>query len=118
MRATAPVGVRAAGPVRVRAAGPRDLDRAAALASLLFAGHAAEGARFALEPGREGELRGLLEDCLRDPDRALLVAEARGGSPAQPRGGSPAQPEGGSLLGFVAVALRRRPGPFAEGLRG
>jgi ribosomal protein S18 acetylase RimI-like enzyme len=86
----------------VRAAAPRDLDRAAALASLLFAEHATEGARFAIEPGREDELRSLLADCLRDPERALLVAE----------------PDGGGLDGFVAVALRRRPGPFAERVRG
>ncbi len=86
----------------MRAAEPRDLDRASALAGLLFAGHDAEGARFAIEPGREGELRTLLAASLRDPESALLVAER----------------EGGSLLGFVAVALRRRPGPFAERVRG
>jgi ribosomal protein S18 acetylase RimI-like enzyme len=88
--------------LRVRAAVPSDLDRAAALATLLFAAHAAEGGSFAIEPGREGELRELLAACLGDPDRALLVAE----------------PDGGSLVGFVAVGLRRRPGPFAERVRG
>lgn len=88
--------------MRVRAASPRDLDRLAALASLLFAHHAGAGARFALAAGREGELRPLLEGFARDPARALLVAEA----------------EGGDLLGFVLASLVVRAGPFAERARG
>jgi GNAT superfamily N-acetyltransferase len=74
----------------------------AALASLLFAGHAADPARFALAPGREGELRGLLAGFGRDPLRQLLVAEGAGGS----------------LLGFAVAAIARRPGPFVERERG
>jgi ribosomal protein S18 acetylase RimI-like enzyme len=88
--------------VRVRAAAPRDLDRVAALASLLFAEHARAGARFALAPGREGELRALLGGFVRDAQRALLVAED----------------EGGALAGFALASLLRRAGPFAETARG
>jgi GNAT superfamily N-acetyltransferase len=88
--------------VRVRAATPRDLDRLAALASLLFAEHASAGARFALVPGREHELRALLAGFARDPSHALLVAEEAGGSP----------------LGFVLASLVRRAGPFVERERG
>jgi ribosomal protein S18 acetylase RimI-like enzyme len=88
--------------VQVRVATARDLDRLAALASLLFAQHAADGARFALEPGREGELRVVLAGFLRDASRRLLVAEA----------------SDGNLLGFAAAAIVRRPGPFVERERG
>jgi ribosomal protein S18 acetylase RimI-like enzyme len=88
--------------MRVRCAGERDLDRLATLASLLFAHHAAAAARFALERGREGELRALLAGFLRDPSHRLLVAEARDGN----------------LLGFALAAVARRPGPFAERERG
>jgi GNAT superfamily N-acetyltransferase len=86
----------------VRPAGERDLDRLAALASLLFAQHAKDAAQFALERGREGELREPLAGFLRDPLRRLLVAEA---------------PDG-NLLGFALAALARRPGPFLERERG
>ena len=86
----------------VRAATERDLDRLAALASLLFAHHESAGARFALAPGRESELRELLAGFARDPSRALLVAEA----------------EDGNLLGFVLASLVRRAGPFVESTRG
>lgn len=88
--------------MRVRSAGERDLDRVAALASLLFAQHAEGAARFALEPGREDELRVVLTGFLRDPSRRLLVAEA----------------SDGNLLGFAVAAITRRPGPFAERERG
>jgi GNAT superfamily N-acetyltransferase len=88
--------------VQVRAATTRDLDRLAALASLLFAEHASAGARFALAPGREHELRALLAEFGRDPAHALLVAvDARG-----------------DLLGFVLASLVRRAGPFVERERG
>ena len=86
----------------VRAATERELDRLAALASLLFAHHAGAGARFALAPGREGELRELLAGFARDPQRALLVAD---------------EPDG-NLLGFVLASLVRRAGPFVESARG
>jgi ribosomal protein S18 acetylase RimI-like enzyme len=86
----------------VRAARERDLDRLAALASLLFAQHQAAGARFALAPGREGELRGLLTGFVRDPARTLLVAEG----------------DAGNLDGFVLASLLRRAGPFLESERG
>ena len=88
--------------MQVRAAAPRDLDRLAALASALFAHHASAGARFALAPGREGELHALLAALARDKTRALLVAEA----------------PGAELLGFVLVSLVRRAGPFLETERG
>jgi GNAT superfamily N-acetyltransferase len=88
--------------MRVRAATPRDLDRLAALASLLFAAHGSAGARFALVPGREDELRDLLAGFGRDPAHALLVAAAADGN----------------LLGFVLASLVRRAGPFAERERG
>jgi len=88
--------------VDVRAAGHRDLDRLAALATLLFAQHASAGARFALAPGREDELRALLAGFARDPARALLVAES----------------EGGGLDGFALASLVRRAGPFVETERG
>ncbi len=88
--------------MRVRAAAPRDLDRLAALATLLFSHHEGAGARFALAPGREGELRALLAGFARDPERALLVAEG----------------EDGNLLGFALASLLRRAGPFVESARG
>jgi ribosomal protein S18 acetylase RimI-like enzyme len=88
--------------VQVRAASARELDRVAALASLLFAQHAGQAAHFALAPGREGELRELLAGFLRDPSSRLLVAEA----------------PGGDLLGFALAAVARRPGPFRERERG
>jgi ribosomal protein S18 acetylase RimI-like enzyme len=87
--------------MEVRAAAPRDLDRIAALAALLFAHHAGAGASFVLAPGREGELRALLEGFARDPARALLVAEA-----------------GAQLAGFAVASLVRRSGPFMELARG
>lgn len=88
--------------MQVRAAAERDLDRLAALATLLFAQHAAAGERFALAPGREHELRVLLAGFARDPARALLVAEAADGN----------------LIGFVLASLLRRAGPFVERERG
>jgi len=88
--------------VQVRAATPRDLDRLAALASLLFAHHANAGARFALAKGREDELRELLAGFARDAAQALLLAEDGDGN----------------LLGFVLVSLVRRAGPFVEHERG
>jgi ribosomal protein S18 acetylase RimI-like enzyme len=86
----------------VRAATPRDLDRVAALASLLFVEQAASGVRFALAPGRAGELRTLLAGFARDPAHALLVAEDGGGA----------------LPGFALASLARRSGPFVERERG
>ena len=74
----------------------------AALASLLFAHHAQDAARFAVERGREDGLRELLAAFLRDPGRRLLVAEGCDGN----------------LLGFAVAALVRRPGPFVERERG
>ena len=88
--------------MQVRAATARDLDRLAALASLLFAHHANAGARFALEEGREGELRKLLAGFARDAAHALLLAEDGDGN----------------LLGFVLASLVRRAGPFLESERG
>ena len=86
----------------MRAATTRDLDRLAALASLLFAHHANAGARFALAAGREDELRELLAGFARDAARVLLVAEEADGN----------------LLGFVLASLVRRAGPFVESERG
>jgi ribosomal protein S18 acetylase RimI-like enzyme len=88
--------------LHVRAAAPRDLDRLAALAALLFVHHAGAGAGFALAPGREGELRALLERFARDPSRVLLVAEARARE----------------LVGFALASVVRRDGPFVEVARG
>jgi ribosomal protein S18 acetylase RimI-like enzyme len=88
--------------VQVRAATARDLDRLAALASLLFAHHANGGARFALAMGREDELRELLAGFARDAAHALLLAEDGDGN----------------LLGFVLASLVRRAGPFLESERG
>lgn len=88
--------------MRVRAASERDLDRVTSLASLLFAQHASDAARFALRPGREDELRTLLQGFLRDPLRHLLVAEA----------------SDGNLQGFALAARIARPGPFVERERG
>jgi GNAT superfamily N-acetyltransferase len=88
--------------VQVRAAAARDLDRVAALASLLLAHHASEGARFALAPGGAGELAALLAALRKDPDRALLVADAGEGQ----------------LVGFAVAGVARRPGPFRERARG
>jgi ribosomal protein S18 acetylase RimI-like enzyme len=88
--------------LQVRAAAPRDLDRLAALAALLFVHHAGAGAGFALAPGREGELRALLERFARDPSRVLLVAEARARE----------------LVGFALASVVRRDGPVVEVARG
>ena len=71
--------------MQVRTASARDLDRVAALASLLFAQHAEGDARFALVPGGEDALRDLLAGFLHDPEQSLLVvAEAPGGSRSSP----------------------------------
>jgi ribosomal protein S18 acetylase RimI-like enzyme len=88
--------------VQVRAAAARDLDRVAALASLLLAHHAGEGARFALAPGAAGELAALLAAFRKEPERALLVADAGEGQ----------------LAGFVVAGIARRPGLFRERARG
>ena len=88
--------------MEVRAAAARDLDRVAALASLLLAHHAGDSVRFAVAPGREEELVALLAAFRRDSSRALLVAEA----------------EDAGLVGFVVAAVARRPGPFVERERG
>lgn len=88
--------------MEVRAAAARDLDRLAALASALFDHHASAGARFALALGHEDELPVLLAGLARDPEHALLVAEA---------------PDG-NLHGFVLASVVRRTGPFAESERG
>jgi len=85
----------------VRPAGARDLDCLAALATLLFAEHAAAGERFALRPEHAGELRELFAGWLRDPARDLRVAEG----------------SAGARVGFVASSLARRT-PLREPERG
>jgi len=61
-------------PPGVRRADPRELDRLAALWTALADHHAAFDARFALRPGADEAVRGLLAGWLRDPDAALFVS--------------------------------------------
>ncbi len=86
----------------MRPARERDLDRAAALFSLLLADHQSDGARFAVTPGGESALREALLRALREPDRDLRVAEGADEN----------------LLGFALSAVVRRMGPFVESARG
>jgi ribosomal protein S18 acetylase RimI-like enzyme len=85
---------------RVRRATARELDRVAALWTLLLAHHAGEPG-LAPVPRPEAALRAHLEALAADPDGALLVAE-----------------RGGALGGFLAARAVRRPPLFAETERG
>jgi GNAT superfamily N-acetyltransferase len=84
----------------VRAARLQELDRVAALWTLL-AEHHAPAAGLAPAPGTDFALRDHLAAVLRDGDAVLLVAE-----------------EGGQLVGFGAARVLRRPPIFAETARG
>ncbi len=86
---------------RIRAAGERDLDRLAALLTLLFAHHAGAGPRFALRAEPEAALRDWLAARLAAPDGHVLLFE-----------------EAGSPAGLCVAALRRRPALFEETARG
>jgi GNAT superfamily N-acetyltransferase len=84
----------------VRRATARELDRVAALWTLLLEHHAGEpGLAPALRP--EAALRAHLDALAADPDAALFVAE-----------------RGGALGGFLAARALRRPPLFAETERG
>jgi ribosomal protein S18 acetylase RimI-like enzyme len=85
----------------VRPARERDLDRLAALLSMLFAQHAREAPHFALRGGAEEGLRDLLAVRLRDP-RVRVLAAARGDD----------------LEGLCVASLRERPALFEERARG
>jgi ribosomal protein S18 acetylase RimI-like enzyme len=84
----------------VRAAAPGELDRVAALWTLLLAHHAGASA---LAPARhpEAALRAHLLALAADPDAVLLVAAREDG-----------------LAGFAALRVVRRPPLFAETERG
>jgi ribosomal protein S18 acetylase RimI-like enzyme len=84
----------------VRPATRRELDRVAALWTLLLAHHAGE-ASLAPAARPEAALREHLEALLAGGDAALLVAEAEG-----------------ELAGFAALRALRRPALFAETRRG
>jgi GNAT superfamily N-acetyltransferase len=84
----------------VRAARAQELDRVAALWTLL-AEHHAPAAGLAPAPGTAFALRDHLLAVLRDPDSVLLVAE-----------------EDGQLVGFGSARVLRRPPIFAETARG
>lgn len=84
----------------VRPALPRELDRVAALWTLLLLHHVALPG-FAPAPGPEDALRAHLAELAADPAGALLVAE-----------------RDASLAGFVALRAVRRPPLFAETERG
>ena len=88
--------------MQVRAAAPRDLDRLAALASLLFAHHAAPARASRSRRAGRASCGSSSRGFVRDPARALLVAEA----------------EGGDLLGFVLASLMRAAGPSSRATRG
>ena len=84
----------------VRPATARELDRVAALWTLLLAHHAALPS-LAPAPRPEAALRAHLAALLASADAALLVAEADG-----------------DLAGFAALRALRRPALFAETERG
>jgi ribosomal protein S18 acetylase RimI-like enzyme len=86
--------------IRVRSASAQELDRVAALWTLLLAHHAGAPA---LAPARRPEdaLRAHLHALAADPDARLLVAL-----------------RDGELAGFAAARLVRRPPLFAETERG
>jgi ribosomal protein S18 acetylase RimI-like enzyme len=84
----------------VRRAELRELDRVAALWTLL-AEHHAPAAGLAPAPGTGFALRGHLAAALRDPEAVVLVAES-----------------GGQLVGFGVARVLRRPPVFAETARG
>ena len=84
----------------MRAARPQELDRLAALWTLL-AEHHAPALGLAPAPGTAFALRDHLAALLRDPDAVLLVAEADG-----------------QLVGFGCARVLRRPPIFAETARG
>jgi len=86
----------------IRAAGERDLDRLTALYSLLLHEHAADDARFGLQPGGEDVLRQVLSAAIRDPDRDLRLAQA----------------DGDRIQGFCLTGIARRPDAFRETARG
>jgi ribosomal protein S18 acetylase RimI-like enzyme len=86
--------------ISVRPATPRELDRVAALWTLLLRHHDASPG-LAPAPRPEAALRAHLAALAADPDAALLVAE-----------------HGGSLAGFAALRAVRRPPIFAETERG
>jgi ribosomal protein S18 acetylase RimI-like enzyme len=65
---------REAGP-SIRRAGPDDLAGVVALWIALTRDHARREPLFALAPGAEAQIRGLIAAQLRDPDTALFVAE-------------------------------------------
>lgn len=84
----------------MRAARPQELDRVAALWTLL-AEHHGPAAGLAPATGTAFAVRDHLGALLRDPDAVLLVAEANG-----------------QLIGFGAARVLRRPRIFAETARG
>ena len=84
----------------VRSAQLRELDRVAALWTLLLLHHAAAPG-FAPAAGSEPAVRAHLSELAGDPAAALLVAE-----------------RDGSLAGFAALRAVRRPPLFAETERG
>jgi ribosomal protein S18 acetylase RimI-like enzyme len=86
--------------VRVRPAEAREIDRLAALHSLLLAHHAAAPG-FAPAAGSEETAREYLSRARTDPEAALLVADASA-----------------PLVGFVLVRVLRRAPLFAETERG
>lgn len=84
----------------VRPAAQRELDRVAALWTLLLAHHA-EAPSLAPAPHPEPALRAHVEELAASRDAALLVAEREG-----------------ALAGFAALRALRRPPLFAETERG
>lgn len=84
----------------VRPAERRELDRIAALYTLLVEHHG-DDPRFVLGPDAEEPARRHLSDCLGDPDAQLFVAE-----------------RDGRLCGFCLARVMRRPAIFAETVRG
>lgn len=93
-------GARGAG--RIRPAHERDLDRLAALFSLLLEHHAAAGARFRARRGSDDALRAWLGARLRERDTVVLVHET---------------PDG-NLPALCLASLRTRPALFEETRRG
>jgi ribosomal protein S18 acetylase RimI-like enzyme len=87
-------------PCRVRPAHPRELDRAAALWTLLLAHHA-EAPGLAPARAPEEALRAYVSELAHARDAALFVADSAG-----------------ALVGFAAVRAVRRPALFAETERG
>ena len=95
---------------RVRPARMQEIDRVAALWTLITEHHAGLDPLFRMRPGHvaEGELRELLRGLARDPDAAILVYDGSGETEA----------EAAQIDGIVIVRIDHAPAIMEETERG